>query len=159
MPNLADSAAVVDETWYVSMDDYYKNGTKGVSVNQQAWDPNVALRTFDLGELVEFPIFLSEKGHPFHFHINRMQIVEPGGCGGRYEEGEYYDTIVLMPKEAKNKKECTVRIKFFDFAGRIVIHCHRFGHEDKGMMTWVDVLGGHGHGMEGASQTNCSAVL
>ena len=46
-----------------------------------------------------------------------MLIVEPGGCGhGRFEEGQYYDTI------AADQDECRVRVKFFDFAGRIVIH-------------------------------------
>ena len=113
------------------MDDYFVNGTKGVSVNQHVWDPNESIRTFDLGQLVEYPITLSQQ-HPYHAHINRMQVVEPGGCGGRFEEGEYYDTIVQAEDKPGN---CTIRTKFFDFAGRIVIHCHRFSHEDQGMMT------------------------
>ena len=120
----------MDEYWHVSLDDWFVNGTKGVSVNQYTWDPKVAVRTFDLGQLVEYPIRLSQS-HPYHAHINRMQIVEKGGCGGRFEEGEYFDTVV----QSKDKKDCTVRVKFFDFAGRLVIHCHRFSHEDQGMMT------------------------
>ena len=131
MPNLSAPTNLVDEYWSVSMDDYFVNGTKGVSVNQHVWDPNKSIRTFDLGQLIEYPILLSQS-HPYHAHINRMQIVEPGGCGGRYEEGEYFDTIV---QSTDKPGVCTVRTKFFDFAGRIVIHCHRFGHEDQGMMT------------------------
>lgn len=134
MPNLSDPSNVVDEYWSVSMDDYFVNGTKGVSVNQHWWDPEKSIRTFDLGQLIEFPIMLSQT-HPYHAHINRMQIVEPGGCGGRYEEGEYFDTIVQSETKETPSGGCTVRTKFFDFAGRVVIHCHRFGHEDKGMMT------------------------
>ena len=131
MPDLSDPTNLVDEYWRVSMDDYFVNGTKGVSVNQHVWDPNESIRTFDLGQLVEYPITLSQQ-HPYHAHINRMQVVEPGGCGGRFEEGEYYDTIVQAEDKPGN---CTIRTKFFDFAGRIVIHCHRFSHEDQGMMT------------------------
>jgi FtsP/CotA-like multicopper oxidase with cupredoxin domain len=82
-----------------------------------------------------------------------MLIVEPGGCGHRYEAGQYFDTI------AASQDQCLVRVKFFDFAGRIVIHCHRFGHEDMGMMSWFDVLGGHGHGILAQPPSNCSAVL
>lgn len=134
MPDLSDSTNLVDEYWHVSMDDYFVNGTKGVSVNQHWWDPEKSIRTFDLGQLIEFPILLSQT-HPYHAHINRMQIVEPGGCGGRYEEGEYFDTIVQAKTKTTPSGGCTVRTKFFDFAGRVVIHCHRFGHEDKGMMT------------------------
>lgn len=133
MPDLSAPTTIVDEYWTVSMDDYFVNGTKGVSVNQAVWDPKKSLRTFAIGTLLEYPIMLS-KSHPYHAHINRMQIVEPGGCGGRYEEGEYFDTIVqLNPKTPSGG--CTVRTKLFDFAGRVVIHCHRWGHEDKGMMT------------------------
>ena len=203
MPDLSDPSNIVDEKWRVSMDDYYVNGTKGASVNQHTWDPDKSIRTFDLGQLVEYPIVLSQS-HPYHAHINRMQIVEPGGCGGRFEEGEYFDTIV----QSKDKPECRIRTKFFDFAGRVVIHCHRFGHEDQGMMTvsaiginviaflektrgsvcltfllpcvivlcfalfciaidafdlllrkWIDVLGGHGHGMKAGPAISCAAVL
>mmetsp|Transcript_23732 Transcript_23732/g.51889 ORF Transcript_23732/g.51889 Transcript_23732/m.51889 type:complete len:657 (-) Transcript_23732:2329-4299(-) len=154
MPDLSSPQQIVDEYWHVSLDDWFVNGTKGVSVNQYTWDPKVAVRTFDLGQLVEYPIRLSQS-HPYHAHINRMQIVEKGGCGGRFEEGEYFDTVV----QSKDKEDCTVRVKFFDFAGRLVIHCHRFSHEDQGMMTWIDVLGGHGHGIKAAPQTTCAAVL
>jgi len=158
MPDLSAPTNTVDEYWRVSMDDYFVNGTKGVSVNQHWWDPEKSIRTFDLGQLIEYPIFLSQS-HPYHAHINRMQIVEEGGCGGRYEEGEYFDTIVQAEDLVTPSGGCTVRTKFFDFAGRVVIHCHRFGHEDQGMMTWIDVLGGHGHGMEAGPATSCDVIL
>lgn len=156
MPDLMDEEQVgqfwVDDAWNVSMDDYFTNGTKAVSVNQVVWDPERAIRTFDLNELVEWRL-LRTQTHPYHAHINRMQIVQKGGCGhGRFEEGEYFDTITA------DQNECLVRVKFFDFAGRIVIHCHRFGHEDKGMMTWIDILGGHGHGVQAEPEVNCTAL-
>jgi FtsP/CotA-like multicopper oxidase with cupredoxin domain len=69
----------------------------------------------------------------FSAHINRMLIVEPGGCGHRYEHGQYFDTI------ASGQDECLVRVKFFDFAGRLVLHCHRFGHEDLGMVSFKEL--------------------
>jgi FtsP/CotA-like multicopper oxidase with cupredoxin domain len=128
MHDLSGPTNLVDQFWSVSMDDYFVNGTKGHSLNQHVWDPNKSIRTFDLGQLLEYPILLSQK-HPYHTHINRMQIVEPGGCGGRFEEGEYFDTI------SQSTDTCLVRTKFFDFAGRVVIHCHRFEHEDHGMMS------------------------
>jgi len=148
MPDLMSEKAV-DDIWPVSMDDYYTDGTKGVSINQVTWDPNNSIRTFNLNQLAEIPVYKT-KSHPFHAHINRMQIVQPGGCGERFEEGQYFDTLT------SNLDVCTVRIKYFDFAGRIVIHCHRFGHEDKGMMTWIDVLDGPGHGLQGFKEVNCT---
>lgn len=134
MPDLSAPSNMVDEYWRVSMDNYFLNGTKALSVNQHWWDPNESIRTFDLGQLIEYPIFRSQT-HPYHAHINRMQIVEEGGCGNRYEEGEYFDTIVQEKNFTTPSGGCTVRTKFFDYAGRVVIHCHQLGHEDLGMMT------------------------
>lgn len=151
-PDLRAPGTDVDEIWTVSMDDYLMNGTKAVSVNQAMWDPQIPVRTYHLNQLVEWRVVLSDT-HPFHTHINHMQIVEPGGCGYRYEEGEYFDTIT-----ASTGDECRVRIQFFDFAGRFVIHCHRLSHEDKGMMTWIDIVGGPGHGILGTPSVNCSAL-
>ena len=111
---------LVDEFWDVTMDDDFLK-----------WDPGQSIHSFALGQLVEESVILSEK-HPYHAHINRLQIVEPGGCGERFEEGEYFDTLV---QQQEMNKPCRVRRKFFDFAGRVIIHCHRFDHEDNGMMT------------------------
>ncbi len=130
MPDLSAPTNVVDDYWSVSMDDHFANGTHGHLLNQRKWDAHQSIKTFSLGQLVEYPIFNTQE-HPYHSHINRMQIVEPGGCGGRFEEGEYFDTIF---QAEKNPGGCRIRTKFFDFAGRVVIHCHRFEHEDHGMM-------------------------
>ncbi|KAG7344415.1 lipase class 3 [Nitzschia inconspicua] len=153
MPDLNSPICRIEDSWNISMDDYYLNGTKGFSVNQVIWDPKKAIRKYDLGQLVEWKLQRTQT-HPYHSHINRMFIAEPGGCGfGRFEQGQYFDTI------SAETDECKVRVQFFDFAGRIVIHCHRFGHEDKGMMSWIDILGGHGHGMLGDLQVDCQTVL
>lgn len=130
MPDLAAPSSFVDEYWSVSLDDYFVNGTHGHLINQHKWDPNESIRTFSLGQLIEYRILNSHK-HPYHTHINRMQIVEPGGCGERFEEGEYFDTIAQTEETPGG---CKVRTKFFDFAGRVVVHCNRFEHADHGMM-------------------------
>jgi hypothetical protein len=64
-------------------------------------------------------------------NVNRMQIVETGGCGFRYEQGGYFVLIVT------NTKACKVRLYVWDFAGRIVAHCHKLKQEDCEMMVWV----------------------
>ena len=130
MPDLAAPTNIVDEYWSVSLDNFFLNGTHGHLLNQRKWDPHQSIKTFDLGELVEYPILKSQE-HPYHTHVNRMQIVEPGGCGERFEEGEYFDTVFQTENTPRG---CRIRTKFFDFAGRVVIHCHRFMHEDHGMM-------------------------
>jgi FtsP/CotA-like multicopper oxidase with cupredoxin domain len=156
MPDLADVNTNFWKvaTWTVTMDDLTikdnGNMTKEVSINQIRWNPAIAIRQFRLGQLVEWTLINTEK-HPFHIHINRMQIVQKGGCGYRYEEGEYYDTIA-------SDAPCRIRMQFWDFAGRIVAHCHKLHHEDKGMMVWIDILGGVEHGVNGTSQVQCSDI-
>lgn len=73
--------------------------------------------------------------HPFHLHVYHVQA---SGCGGDYEDGEFYDVIA---------SNCNVR---FDlnaaassvYAGRTIMHCHILEHEDQGAMGWANVLGG-----------------
>ena len=130
-PNLLEGT--VDETWDVYMmqtkEKIVNKTTTGaiigkknlVSVNNHTWDPSNAIRAFEMNKLVEWNIYDSLT-HPFHPHINRMMVATPGGCGGRYEEGQYFDTI-------NSVEPCKVRVQFWDFGGRLVLHCHNLKHE------------------------------
>jgi hypothetical protein len=69
-------------------------------------------------------------------HVYHMQIAPPGGCGGMYENGEYFDII------SSQVGDCKVRFKLLDYGGRVVLHCHILRHEDGGTMGWVNVTGG-----------------
>lgn len=73
--------------------------------------------------------------HPFHLHVYHFQA--QAGCGGDFEEGEYYDTMA---------GNCSVRFDLRPesnpYQGRTIMHCHILDHEDQGAMTWMDVLGG-----------------
>jgi FtsP/CotA-like multicopper oxidase with cupredoxin domain len=74
--------------------------------------------------------------HPFHLHIYHFQA--QAGCGGDFEEGEYYDTLA---------GNCDVRFDLnaatsSPYAGRTIMHCHILAHEDLGAMTWMNVVGG-----------------
>ena len=76
--------------------------------------------------------------HPFHLHVYHVQA--QNGCGGDFEVGEYYDTVATS---------CDVRFDLNDltsspYAGKTIMHCHILGHEDRGAMGWMDVIGGDG---------------
>ena len=75
--------------------------------------------------------------HPFHLHVYHVQA---NGCGGDFEDGEYYDTI---------SSSCDIRFDLnaatsSPYDGRTIMHCHILQHEDQGAMTWMDVVGGSG---------------
>ena len=110
-----------------------QSGEKIVAINNHIWDPNTPLRSFRKNQIVELVLFGTER-HPFHMHINHMQIVSKEDCGtsGRYEYGEFYDTIAAPDG-------CRVRFQFWDFVGRVILHCHKLRHEDRGMMVWLNI--------------------
>ena len=47
----------------------------------------------------------------------------------------YQDTVSLPPNS-----EITIRLRFDDFDGKFVYHCHLLSHEDFGMMAVVEVV-------------------
>ncbi|MGF1515304.1 MAG: multicopper oxidase family protein [Elainellaceae cyanobacterium] len=70
--------------------------------------------------------------HPFHLHTNRFQVVKRNG---QLEAIKVWkDTVSL-----KGYESVTIRIRFEDFVGRTVYHCHILDHEDQGMMGILDI--------------------
>ena len=64
--------------------------------------------------------------HPMHIHTNSFQLIGPDG----QPERAWRDVIVV-----KARSRARLRIKFEDFAGKTVQHCHILDHEDRGMMS------------------------
>ena len=70
--------------------------------------------------------------HPMHLHVHPFQVLVRGGT----EEGQReWKDVVNVP--ARGSVE--ILVPFLDFAGKTVFHCHVVEHEDRGMMSVVDV--------------------
>jgi suppressor of ftsI len=67
------------------------------------------------------------EGHPFHIHVNHFEVISVAGV--QQPPGTIQDTI-WVPQNA----EVVIRMKFKDFKGKGVYHCHILPHEDTGMM-------------------------
>jgi FtsP/CotA-like multicopper oxidase with cupredoxin domain len=50
------------------------------------------------------------------------------------------DTIPVPPRRADVNGSVTFRMRFTDFHGKYVWHCHALDHEDLGMMQLVEVV-------------------
>jgi FtsP/CotA-like multicopper oxidase with cupredoxin domain len=70
--------------------------------------------------------------HPFHIHVNDSCVVR---INGEAVTPFWADTLPLPPNGS-----LTFRMRFTDFTGRFVWHCHVLDHEDLGMMELVDVV-------------------
>ncbi len=107
------------------------------SVNGTKFDVDTPLFTLNADAVQEWSI-KGAVNHPFHLHIYHFQA--QAGCGGDFEDGEYYDTMA---------GNCSVRFDLnaatsSPYHGRTIMHCHILSHEDEGAMTWIHVEGGAG---------------
>lgn len=67
------------------------------------------------------------EGHPFHIHVNHFEVISIDSK--TQPAGTIQDTI-WVPMKSK----VVVRMKFKQFKGKAVYHCHILPHEDTGMM-------------------------
>ena len=82
-----------------------------------------------------------DEGHPFHIHVNGFEVISVGGKP--FPPGTVMDTI-WVPAGS----EAVIRMRFKDWVGKSVFHCHILPHEDTGMMQNFLILpprGGHAH--------------
>ena len=68
--------------------------------------------------------------HPIHLHGKQFQVLERRGVmhEGYVDEG-WKDTVLLMPGE-----RIRILVRFGDYPGLFLYHCHNLEHEDMGMM-------------------------
>ena len=67
------------------------------------------------------------EGHPFHIHVNAFEVISMGGV--LLPSGTIQDTVWVP-----TGKIVIIRIKFKQWTGKSVFHCHITPHEDVGMM-------------------------
>ena len=70
--------------------------------------------------------------HPMHLHTNSFQVIGADGA----PERAWRDII-----QVRARQQARFRVRFDDFAGKTVQHCHILDHEDQGMMATVEMRG------------------
>lgn len=159
-------------TFFIDTSD--KNNTKFEVGNTlktedtEAYDPDRIDRKLVLGTAEEWVMQSHLGSHPFHIHVNPLQIVSitdpsgkdvsaPGSIddadGGKIDpqyaglKGVWKDTLWikgLAPTVPKGFYTVRVRTRYQRYIGEFVIHCHILDHEDQGMMQNVAVVLGQG---------------
>ena len=114
-------------------------------VNGAAFEKSTFLHTIELGQVVERDL-TGLGAHPYHQHVYPFQIVEtpnipqaddPDGDKAQFfQVGDWHDVLMIdgLRGSLLTRYKPTVHL------GRIMLHCHRLNHEDKGMMAMEDVL-------------------
>ena len=112
--------------------------------------PYVPLLQPRLGSVEEWK-FLNNNNdeHPIHIHVNDFQVMHYLDPTRGLETGPEMWAVdnanvpapTLGPEESVIQQGAlSLRMKFDDFTGLFVMHCHRLNHEDNGLMMLVNVI-------------------
>lgn len=103
-------------------------GNKGWTINGEPYRPGHPLARPRLNT-TELWRFTSDFHHPVHLHLNHFQVVARNGrAPGPYDAG-WKDTVDVLPAESVE-----VAVRFTDYTGLYMLHCHNLEHEDMAMM-------------------------
>ncbi|MFG2844120.1 multicopper oxidase family protein [Kitasatospora sp. NPDC048296] len=104
------------------------------------FDPGYVNHTLPLDTVERWTVRTDETrpafNHPFHLHTNHVLVTHRNG--ERLDPPVWQDTIGLAGGQPGD--EVTFLVKYEDFTGRTVAHCHQLQHEDLGMMQTVEYV-------------------
>lgn len=103
----------------------------GWTINGRSFAPGGSLADSRLGE-VEIWRLVTDVHHPVHVHLDPFQVLRRDGRAPSDFDGGWKDTVDIRPAEVVD-----IAVRFTDYAGRFVMHCHNLEHEDMAMMATV----------------------
>lgn len=101
------------------------------TINGREFDANRIDSAPRLGTVEEW-VYVNDTpmDHPMHLHTNSFQVIGSDGT----PERAWRDII-----QVRARQQARFRVRFDDFAGKTVQHCHILDHEDQGMMATVEM--------------------
>jgi FtsP/CotA-like multicopper oxidase with cupredoxin domain len=102
-------------------------------INNNIYDELAVPHVVTLGTVEEWHIQVlgarhgGTEGHPFHVHVNHFEVISMDGKPVDY--APVADTVWVPLKST-----VVIRMRFKEFTGKAVFHCHILPHEDTGMM-------------------------
>lgn len=109
--------------------------------DKKTFDPARTDHDPTVGTAEEWTLTCNNQLHPFHIHVNAFQVVSHLGKDGKeklsaeqLKTGVWRDTVLIDKGET-----IRLRMRFEDFPGKTVLHCHKMDHEDAGMMQVVRI--------------------
>lgn len=140
-PRLASPIPKDDEGWFIPKGDgadsfadtVFASGDASPSARLSPYQSSLTTtQTVALNSVEEWTIHnVNAYPHPFHIHVNDSYVVK---VNGEPVTPFWADTLPVPPQG-----NITFRMRFTDFTGDYVWHCHALDHEDLGMMQRVVV--------------------
>jgi FtsP/CotA-like multicopper oxidase with cupredoxin domain len=143
MPDQSRVPALLRELPPINLNEVVKNRTFEFDKVNEVWTVNGKI--FDMDN----PTAIVKRGtaeiwtlqghgswhHPVHIHFEEGRILSRNGKPPAAHEAGRRDMYVLAPDD-----ELKVFIRFRDFTGKYMMHCHNLTHEDHAMMIRFDVV-------------------
>ena len=146
LPSTSDRLASpipAGESWFIPLGDgadgmantVFSSGDASSSAKLSPFQSSLtATQTVALNAVEEWTIQnINGYPHPFHIHVNDSYVVK---VNGEAVTPYWADTLPVPPSGGS----ITFRMRFTDFTGKYVWHCHALDHEDLGMMQLVEVV-------------------
>jgi spore coat protein A len=118
----------------VTRDFAFQKGPRYWGINGELFDPTKPIATPRLGDY-EIWRLVTDFHHPVHLHLAQFQVLSRNGHGPGPADAGWKDTLDLRPAEVAE-----IIVRFTDYRGRYVLHCHNLEHEDMAMMALVTVV-------------------
>jgi FtsP/CotA-like multicopper oxidase with cupredoxin domain len=103
------------------------------TVNNNSYDELAVPTVVDLNSVEEWHLQVlgahhgGTEGHPFHVHVNHFEVVSVNGTA-------VTAPLILDTVWVPMHSTVVIRMKFNQWKGKPVFHCHILPHEDTGMM-------------------------
>lgn len=111
----------------------FSENNKGFYINGREFSMDRTLFNPKLGTTEEWTIKnVTKEEHPFHIHVNDFQVMS---INGKKVDAKSLRDTQPLPIGG----EIVIRMRFTQFLGRYVFHCHILAHEDGGMMAIIDI--------------------
>jgi len=105
-------------------------------INGLTYDMNRIDETIPINELEEWKFINGTNNyHPMHVHGVMFQVYSRNGNTNLLPNDKgWKDTVLVNPNET-----VSVLVKFNDYSGIYLLHCHNLEHEDDGMMLNIQI--------------------
>ncbi|HEX7601064.1 MAG TPA: multicopper oxidase domain-containing protein, partial [Polyangiaceae bacterium] len=133
IPDTLRTIAPLDTTGAVQRSFVLSESGMNYLINGKVYDPKRVDVMAKLGATEIWTVRNdADMDHPFHLHGFQFQILDRNGTP---EPVVAWEDTVNLPKKASVR----LAVKFADFPGMRMYHCHILEHEDLGMMGTLDV--------------------
>lgn len=140
VPSILTEYPPADESQAVTTREWDFDFSGGVMViNGQVFDPDVPAASIPKGTaeiwILRNKLPAAFWSHPVHIHFEEFRVLERNGATPPPLEQGRKDVINLPPNN-----EVKVFMRFRDFKGKYMMHCHNMNHEDNFMLVRWDVV-------------------